>query len=899
LTTFETHDDEDLSTRRVEIVHESLLANWPRLVRWQTQDQEGAQLRDELRQVARSWDEHGRHDDRLWTGTAYREFQLWRERYPGGLTEVEDAFAAAMTSVAKRRSRRRRLMVTALIVVLITGLAVVGTFWRQSKREAHRADAANLVSLGQLEIESNPSVTIGHAIASLELADNVGARRLALEALWRGPTALVVNDETSWAAEFTPDGRSVVQGGDTTGHIRLIHADGTSELLDHSHQATRIQIRMGFETDAFFSFGFFGERPPQQWVVSLWSASERRLLGSAEYEETVRLVGWEALNQAVDANRRRGVFLVLEGGRISVDAIGFDGEYQRLGTMGFEFQDDLKVWTGRITLDPRGGEWVGVAQGDEAYVVEIGDREVSPPRLLGRHESISLIACDPLGRYFATADADGEIRLWSLTGKTPPTVLQGPPSSIALEFTDDGSFLTSSINVLGDAKHWVWSFEGERPRLLGRFTYGQWGIGDRVWDTVGRRYARSGPELKIRLWSMRAPADAEPIFLLRGEVNRQWEMSFHPSGQWLANADKTGVALWPLARSYPIVIRRHEKRVHDVRFDPDGRWLASCSMDDTVRIWPLEGEVPLPGRVLLRDPGKQMMNIAWTPDGEQVLVGTAWSGFRLLSLSGDESQTVPEGVNYIEGTTISPDGRLAAGVVDVNAPGTRILVWDLSSGEVVTTLQPKGRFAYQLQFTGDGRLLSSSEHGLHSLNIGTGESELLYGGEVNRFSANIDRNRVVLVEGIPREANDPQRAVILDLKTGETRILRHHGTNVSTVALGQDGTTVVTADYDGVIRVGTISDDEPHLLLGHEDRVQAVDIDPLGRWIASGSNDATIRLWPMPDLSKPPLHTLPLNELVAKLKTLTNYRVVRDPESSTGWKVEIGPFQGWETVPTW
>jgi len=55
----------------------------------------------------------------------------------------------------------------------------------------------------------------------------------------------------------------------------------------------------------------------------------------------------------------------------------------------------------------------------------------------------------------------------------------------------------------------------------------------------------------------------------------------------------------------------------------------------------------------------------------------------------------------------------------------------------------------------------------------------------------------------------------------------------------------------------------------------------------------------MPDLTKPPLHTLPREELIAKLKTLTNLRVVRDAESSTGWKVEVGPFPGWETVPTW
>ncbi len=50
----------------------------------------------------------------------------------------------------------------------------------------------------------------------------------------------------------------------------------------------------------------------------------------------------------------------------------------------------------------------------------------------------------------------------------------------------------------------------------------------------------------------------------------------------------------------------------------------------------------------------------------------------------------------------------------------------------------------------------------------------------------------------------------------------------------------------------------------------------------------------MPDLSKPPLHTLPHDELIAKLKTLTNLRVVRDPESATGWKIEVGPFPGWE-----
>jgi hypothetical protein len=41
------------------------------------------------------------------------------------------------------------------------------------------------------------------------------------------------------------------------------------------------------------------------------------------------------------------------------------------------------------------------------------------------------------------------------------------------------------------------------------------------------------------------------------------------------------------------------------------------------------------------------------------------------------------------------------------------------------------------------------------------------------------------------------------------------------------------------------------------------------------------------------------DHLIAKLKTLTTLRVVRDEESSTGWKLEVGPFPGWAEVPEW
>jgi hypothetical protein len=40
-------------------------------------------------------------------------------------------------------------------------------------------------------------------------------------------------------------------------------------------------------------------------------------------------------------------------------------------------------------------------------------------------------------------------------------------------------------------------------------------------------------------------------------------------------------------------------------------------------------------------------------------------------------------------------------------------------------------------------------------------------------------------------------------------------------------------------------------------------------------------------------------EIIAKLKALTKLRIVRYEEFASGWKLEVGSFPGWETVPEW
>jgi serine/threonine protein kinase len=48
-----------------------------------------------------------------------------------------------------------------------------------------------------------------------------------------------------------------------------------------------------------------------------------------------------------------------------------------------------------------------------------------------------------------------------------------------------------------------------------------------------------------------------------------------------------------------------------------------------------------------------------------------------------------------------------------------------------------------------------------------------------------------------------------------------------------------------------------------------------------------------------PTQRLPYDELMAKLRALTNLRVVEDAASPTGHKLDVGPFPGWKDVPKW
>ncbi len=195
-----------------------------------------------------------------------------------------------------------------------------------------------------------------------------------------------------------------------------------------------------------------------------------------------------------------------------------------------------------------------------------------------------------------------------------------------------------------------------------------------------------------------------------------------------------------------------------------------------------------------------------------------------------------EGVSCL---AISPDGQiLASGSYD-----DTIKLWQLSTGEEISTLAGHSDDVESLAFHPDGEILASGSYDrtIKLWQLSTGKKiRTLRGHSEDIESVAFSPNGQILASG-----GDDNEIKLWQLSTGnELHTLRGHSERVWSVAFSADGQMLASGSSDNTIKLWHLATgQEFKTLWGHSGYVSTVAFSANGEMLASGSDDNTIKLW--------------------------------------------------------
>ena len=707
------------------------------------------------------------------------------------------------------------------------------------------------------------TTALAHAIASLERGDTWARRRLALIALWKGPTRFRLSRadefEPGGYVSVSPDGQWLATGSRRP-QVLLWPSDGGDPKVLPVPDATRVfgatyspggrWLLSAHKTNGSLMGPYHGVlwdgqslEPRAVWHSAEWAPywfhpDESRLLAYSLIWNTTHYPGvawWPVDGTAVTPL----------------------GSPRAEPPLQLRFPPD-RMFTFYPSKDLR---WLVSWEGTNVYVSGIEESALGPRRLIGNHERPILAASlDAHGDWVSSADMV-TMRIWSRTGPGRP-LLRAPATAMPAIF----------------------------DRLPGR-VFACW--------PDPNRFAVS--------YDLRGPIGAKPLTYFPAQMYPEdpWSLL---NGHWIVMGScltfglrhEREVYLYPVRALWPF----HVDLGLEPSFEPRGGRLAPDGrrvvVEQGARLLLVDLHSPdLSRRVIFESPERRWIwNWKFDRSGGHLLVGTLNSGAWRVSLDQGVATQLEGTPRDSAAVAFSPSGnRIAVGSGLQIPPEERCAQVLDREGRLLARLDlGGGEQVHDLEFLTETEIILAGPKGLRWWNTESHELRLLRQGA---------HGQVVVSEQhlLSHTASDLwlyDRATL----TGRT-LDSMDASMISKLAIAPDESFVVAGYAGGALRVRHLAEDRPHYLPGAKDWalpavadwVSNLWIDPRGYWIAAITGKGHLSYWPVP--RGRPLHDRPLDEFLDLLRAQTNIRVVTDPDSPEGYREISTEFTGWDTVPGW
>jgi WD40 repeat protein len=289
---------------------------------------------------------------------------------------------------------------------------------------------------------------------------------------------------------------------------------------------------------------------------------------------------------------------------------------------------------------------------------------------------------------------------------------------------------------------------------------------------------------------------------LTGHTARVMGVAFSPDGRRLLSASNDGTVRLIDVSTRKLIHTLAHPCARSVAFSPDGKKAVSTGdqHDQTVRLWDLETGKELKRFAGYRSP---ISGVTFSADGKRVLFGVfSDKTMRLLDVeSGKEIQRFEGHTEGVHGIALSADGkRSLSGSYD-----STVRLWDNETGKELKRLEGHKGAVAAVAFSPDGKRAVAGGGGDYAIKLW----DLETGKEIRRMEA-------------------PAR--------------------VHALAFSKDGRRIASANYEGhtVSLWDAETGKELHRFAGHTSDVYDVAFSADGRFLVSGGEDNTVRVWRVP-----------------------------------------------------